>query len=45
MYGAGTALGNSTPKLGSSQADEIAQHPQERHIPWGVDAAILTIDA
>jgi hypothetical protein len=45
MYGTRTALGDPTPKLGPGQAYQIAEHPQERHILWSLDATIFTVDA
>jgi hypothetical protein len=44
MDGARTALPNATPELGARQAHNIAQHPQKRHVPGGVHAAIFAID-
>jgi len=44
MYRARTALIYATSELGSRQANDISQHPQEWHVLRGFDAAILTVD-
>src|SRR5579862_8353899 len=45
MDGARTALAHTAAILGTREADDIAQHPQKRHVLRGLDAPILTVDA
>jgi hypothetical protein len=44
VHGAGTALAYSATKLRASQAEDIAQDPQQGHIRWDIDCMILAID-
>src|SRR5207302_6610779 len=44
VHGARSALGHAAAELGSGHAEQIAQHPEERHLLLRVDLAHSAVD-
>jgi hypothetical protein len=40
----GSTLGDPTPELGASQADDVAEHPKERHVAGHIDLLRRAVD-
>ena len=44
MHGAGAALGHAAAELGAGQADQVAQHPEQRHVAGRIDFMLPPVD-
>src|SRR5260370_24709601 len=43
MNRASATLGNAAPVFRSGETEHIAQHPQQRHVVWCIDAMLLPV--
>ena len=44
VHGAGAALGHAAAELGAGEAEQVAQHPEQRHVGRRVDFALGAVD-
>src|SRR5579863_6092190 len=45
MHGARTALRYTAPELGAGESQDIAQHPEKRHIGGSIDISYFVVDS
>src|SRR6185369_13523117 len=45
VHGAGAALGHPAAELGAGEAEDVPQHPEQRHVLRHIDVMVLAVDS